>query len=177
MSNQSLTAEKEWLKTVEQYRRLGEFGFVESHPVDQTGRSKEARFSSQNFIFVISVDLLLGEQHALTVEAETGITAIPNPQLALCYFLPDTDKLIARYEGAESMEQEFDVTLNLYRENPWVIQTKAWIRNTRFLDAIEKTNQWVWKEMQGGIRPLKRWEIERVLHSYRDPNTQIPGNL
>ena len=75
------------------------------------------------------------------------------------------------------MEQEFDVTLNLYRENPWVIQTKAWIRNTRFLDAIEKTNQWVWKEMQGGIRPLKRWEIERVLHSYRDPNTQIPGNL
>lgn len=174
MSDQAQAVE-EWLKTVKRYRRLAEFGFVESHPVDQSGRLKEVRFSSQNFIFVIGIDLLLNEQYGQTLDADTGVT-VPEPELALCYFLPDIDDLIARYEVAENIEQEFETTLNLYRENTWVIQSKTWVLDKEFRGAIEKTDQWVWKEMQGGVRPLKRWEFEKVLHSYRNPNVQIPFN-
>ncbi|AXI83713.1 hypothetical protein FUT69_11335 [Xylella taiwanensis] len=176
MSKQSLTVEKEWLRVVECHRKLAEFGFVESHPVDPRGRLKKARFSSKNFIFVIGIDLLLNEQSGQTLDADTGMT-VPTLGSALCYFLPEIDSLIARYEGKDTIEQSFDVTVALYRENPWVIHSKAWTLDQEFLDAIKKTEQWVYKEMHGKTHPLKQWEFERKLHSYRKPETQIPSEV
>lgn len=173
MRNQYLAIDKNWLKLVDCYRKLSEFGFIESHPVNQIERLKEVRFSSRNFIFVVGTDLLLNERYGQTLDAETGVV-VPEPELALCYFLPDIDAFIKKHEAAKDIEQEFEVKLNLYRENPWVIQSKAWAFNQEFLDAIKKTDQWVSKEMRGGIRPLQRWEFERVLHSYRNPKTKIP---
>ncbi|AXI84391.1 hypothetical protein FUT69_11465 [Xylella taiwanensis] len=184
MSNQSFTVEtveKYWLKQVECHRKFAEFGFVESYPVDPRGRLKEAEFSSKHFIFVIGIDLLLNEPYGQTLDADTRMT-VPELGLALCYFLPEIDTLIARYEGnryegKDNIEQYFDVTVALYRENPWVIHSKAWTLDQEFLDAIKKTQQWVYNEMRGGMRPLKRWEFKRRLHSYRKPETQIPSEV
>ncbi|AXI84382.1 hypothetical protein FUT69_03625 [Xylella taiwanensis] len=176
MSNPSPTVEKDWLKQVACHRKFAEFGFVESHPVHPHGRVKEARFSSKHFIFVISIDLLLNEQSGQTLDADTRMT-VPELGLALCYFLPEIDSLIARYEAAKNVEQYFDVTVALYRENPWVIHSKAWTLDQEFLDAIKKTEQWVYKEMHGKTHPLKPWEFERKLHSYRKPETQIPSEV
>ncbi|MGY0329734.1 hypothetical protein ACWWAE_06245 [Xylella fastidiosa subsp. multiplex] len=176
MSKQSLKEkeEKDWLRAVACHRKLAEFGFVESYPVDPSERLKEVRFSSKNLIFIIVIDLLMCEQSWQTLDADTG-NFLPSPILALCYFLPDIENLIARYDAAgENIEQIFEVKLNLYRENPWVIQSKAWAFNEEFLEAIKKTDEWVNKEMHGKTVPLKPWEYERRLHSYRNPNTQIP---
>ncbi|AXI83693.1 hypothetical protein FUT69_11280 [Xylella taiwanensis] len=181
MSKQSLTVEtveKDWLRVVQCYRKLAEFGFVESYPVDPRGRLKEAEFSSKHFIFVIGVDLLLKEPYGQTLDTDTRMM-VPEQELALCYFLPEIDSLIARYEGKDTIEQSFDVTLALYRENPWVIHSKAWTLDQEFLDAIKKTQQWVYKEMEmeDELKPLKPWEFERKLHSYRKPETQIPSEV
>ena len=166
---------EDWRRAVERYRRLSEFGFIEGPPVERDGQLREVRFSSQHLFFVVGVDILRGERYGGVFDAKTGV-AIPDLRLALCYFLSSLDDLISRYKAAQNAEQEFEVTLSLYRENRWVIQANGWLQDKGFLDALDKANQWVWKEMREGIRPLKRWEFERTVHAHRGPNVQIPSD-
>lgn len=167
--NQLSKAEQEWLVNVRAYRKLEKFGFREKNVVDQHGRLKEVRFQSENFVFVVGVDLLKEENFGYVLDANS-LAEMPSPHLALCYFLPNLNELIARYDHCADTVQELETTLQLYGENKWVIQSKTWTRDEGFLSAIKFANEWMWQE----FRPLKRWEYEAILHGQRLPNVHVP---
>jgi hypothetical protein len=159
---------QQWLNLIQLYGGLTEFGFSEGMPRLDDGRVRRAQFLSANFVLVVGIDELMQEISVFWLDTKTN-TAIPEPLLGLCYFFGDIETLIARYPSPMNLLDRHRTTMDLYRENPVIISTNAWMSDPGFCDALKAVNEWMWKE----FRVLEPWEFERALHALRPAEPSV----
>lgn len=161
--------ENEWQERVRACFALTEIGFTRSREKDLGENLKEVWFSSKNFIYVVGRHLGRDENYSRYLDSKNQ-EEIPSPQTALVYFSSDIEGLINRLQQPKSDKEIVKLMIDLYRENPWLIDCVHWMHDHNLLDAIEKANQWAWSLN----RMPQMWEFEKHLNSLRDATTPLP---